>query len=120
MNSKKPRIQIKRVYDPVEANDGCRILVDRLWPRGLSKEKMKLTAWMKSISPSSELRKWYGHDPKKWPEFQNRYFAELDANASAVEELNSLMEQESIVTLLFSSKETELNNAHALKAYLEK
>jgi uncharacterized protein YeaO (DUF488 family) len=70
-------ITIKRAYDPTSSEDGFRVLVDRLWPRGLSKEKLKIDAWMKEIAPSAELRKWYGHQPEKWPEFRKRYRAEL-------------------------------------------
>jgi uncharacterized protein YeaO (DUF488 family) len=92
--------------------------VDRLWPRGLSKETAKVDAWFRDIAPSTALRRWYGHDPEKWPEFKRRYFAELDANADAVRELRKLLR--GTVTFLFSSRETRLNNAEALREYLSR
>ena len=112
-------IQIKRVYAAASAEDGQRVLVDRLWPRGLPKEKARLDYWAKSISPSTELRKWYGHDPEKWAEFQNRYFAELDQNETGVSELVRRIGGRR-TTFLFSSKELRLNNASALKEYLSR
>ena len=113
------RIQIKRIYETPSAGDGQRILVDRLWPRGLSKDKAKVDHWAKSVSPSSELRTWYGHDPDKWEEFKRRYFKELDKNDSGVSELVRKIESRP-ATFLFSSKELRLNNAHALKEYLSR
>lgn len=111
-------IQVKRVYEAPATSDGQRILVDRLWPRGLTKEKAQVAHWLKAISPSNELRKWYGHDPAKWPEFQQRYAAELSQEPEAVELLQTLARQDT-VTLVYSSQERELNNAMALKIYLE-
>jgi len=111
-------ILIKRVYEDPDKADGRRILVGRLWPRGLSKEKAQVDIWMKEISPSTELRHWYGHDPNKWSEFQAKYAIELDANQSNVEKLLAEVEAET-VTFLYSSKEQKLNNAVALKEYLE-
>ena len=111
-------IKVKRAYDPVAAGDGTRILVDRLWPRGITKEKLDIAYWAKSVSPSSELRKWYGHDPEKWDEFRKRYFDELDANAEGVQELMGHLKP-GTVTLLYSSKEQEINNAVALRDYLQ-
>ena len=111
-------IRIKRVYDPRDAGDGRRILVDRLWPRGLSKEDARLYYWAREIAPSDALRQWYGHDPDKWQEFKSRYFAELDANPDGFAELRRNM-GEGAVTFLFSSKEPRLNNAFALKEYVE-
>ena len=116
-----PTIQCKRVYDGVDTDDGVRILVDRLWPRGISKENAQLAGWPKSIAPSNELRKWYGHDPAKWDEFRERYFAELDANPDGVAELQALVDdagKKGTVTFLFSCKELEQNNATALVEYL--
>lgn len=113
------KLRIKRVYEEPEKSDGRRILVDRLWPRGLKKEDAHLDAWVKEVAPSNDLRKWYGHDPEKWPEFERRYFAELDANPEAVEALRAELHGRT-VTFLFSSKETELNNAAALVEYLER
>jgi uncharacterized protein YeaO (DUF488 family) len=111
------KIRVKRVYEDPSPGDGYRILVDRLWPRGSTKEKLQLSQWIKDIAPSNELRRWYGHDPEKWPEFQKRYFAELDANPTAVETLQTCLQNESVVTFLFGSKEKKLNNAVALQIY---
>jgi len=112
-------LKVKRAYDVPEESDGARILVDRLWPRGLSKEQARIDFWAKELSPSADLRRWYAHDPKKWSEFNQRYFAELDANRTGVAELLSFLEN-GPATLIFSSKELHLNNAVALKTYLEK
>lgn len=112
------QIQIKRAYEPPEATDGRRILVDRLWPRGLSKDGAKIDYWAREISPSTELRRWYGHDPEKWTEFKSRYFAELDANPDGVEALLRNMAAPT-TTFVYSSKEARLNNAVALKEYVE-
>ena len=111
------RIRTKRVYDPAARSDGRRILIDRLWPRGLSKTAAKIDFWAKSVAPSTELRRWYGHEPAKWQEFRRRYFAELDANPAGVAELRAQFGT-GAVTLLFGSKETQLNNASALREYL--
>jgi len=118
MNRKRITIRIKRVYEEPEEADGRRILVDRLWARGLSKEKAKVDLWVKEIAPSTELRRWYGHDPNKWTEFKTRYAAELEANPGKVEELLAKV-QAGIVTFLYSSKEERLNNAVALREYME-
>ncbi len=114
----KTKIRIKRVYDAPDAGDGRRILVDRLWPRGLTKEKAKIDYWAKEIAPSNELRKWYVHDPAKWETFKKRYFTELGGNQTAV---NALLEQmgKGPVTFVYSSTERVINNAEALKKYLE-
>jgi uncharacterized protein YeaO (DUF488 family) len=112
-------IRIKRVYEQPDPKDGTRILVDRLWPRGLSKEAAKVDYWARMISPSNELRKWYGHDPDKWAEFQQRYAAELDGQAGEVALLFTKIEQ-GPATFLYGSTEKRLNNAYALKYYLEK
>ena len=111
------RIQTKRIYEPPARSDGRRILIDRLWPRGLSKATARIDYWAKSVAPSTELRRWYGHEPPKWPEFRRRYFAELDANPAGVAELRVQLGS-GTVTLLFGSKETRLNNASALSEYL--
>ena len=111
-------IRIKGVYVRPERTDGRRILVDRLWPRGMSKAVAAVDFWAKDAAPSHELRRWYGHAPEKWPEFKRRYFAELDANREVVAELFAEMGR-GTVTLLFGSKEMRLNNAVALKEYLE-
>jgi uncharacterized protein YeaO (DUF488 family) len=111
-------IKIKRAYESPSDSDGCRILVDRLWPRGISKEKAKIDFWPKELAPSTELRHWYGHDPEKWSEFKSRYFAELDANPELVKELLEYV-RKGAVTFVYSSKEQRLNNAVALKEYVE-
>ncbi len=115
----KAKIRVKRVYDEPAASDGRRILVDRLWPRGLTKEKAKIDHWAKDIAPSDELRKWYGHDPAKWDEFRKRYFAELDGNAAGVAALVEAVGK-GPVSFVYSSTERTINNAEALKLYLEK
>ncbi len=112
------KILIKRVYDAPNPEDGLRILVDRLWPRGISKEEAKIDVWLKSVAPSNELRKWYQHDFQKWPEFKKRYFSELDADHEAVNELLRYVANNS-VTFLYSSREPAYNNAVALKEYIE-
>ncbi len=112
-------IKVKRVYNPASAEDGQRFLVDRLWPRGMKKENLKITAWIKEVAPSNELRHWYGHDPDRWCEFNERYFHELDSHPETWKPLVDAARQGDI-TLLFSTKELELNNAVSLHAYLEK
>jgi uncharacterized protein YeaO (DUF488 family) len=116
--STRVNIRLRRIYDPPGPEEGKRVLIDRLWPRGLSKAKAGVDLWAKDIAPSTELRRWYGHEADKWPEFKRRYYAELDANADGVAELLSLVEGVD-VTLLFASREEQLNNAAALKEYLE-
>lgn len=111
-------IAVKRVYDPPSPDDGLRVLVDRLWPRGLSKASARVDLWAKELAPSHELRRWYAHDAKKWPEFKRRYFAELKARSQAVDSLRRETGRRK-VTLLFGSKEPRLNNAFALKQVLE-
>ena len=113
------RIRTKRVYEAPDPADGRRILVDRLWPRGLSKAAARIDYWAKAIAPSTRLRQWYGHDPDKWKEFRRRYFAELGANSEGVDELRRELGK-GTVTLLFSSKEERLNNATALQEYLKR
>ncbi len=112
------RLRTKRIYDEPAKADGRRVLVDRLWPRGLSKEKARIDFWAKGIAPSDALRRWYDHDPQKWAEFRRRYFAELGANAEGLAELHQHL-GEGVTTLLFSSHEPRLNNATALKEFLE-
>lgn len=112
-------MRIKRVYDTPSKEDGCRILVDRLWPRGLSKENAKLDLWLKEIGPSDDLRKWFAHDPSKWEEFKKRYAEELEARKELIQEIEQVAKKGQ-VTLLYSAKDTEHNNALALKAILEK
>lgn len=112
------KIRIKRIYEQPAKADGRRILVDRLWPRGLKKETAGVDLWVKQLAPSSELRKWYGHRSPLWPEFKKRYFEELDRHADEVEQLLDYIGDRQ-ATLVFSSRETEKNNAWALKEYLE-
>jgi uncharacterized protein YeaO (DUF488 family) len=112
-------IQIRRAYDPPAPADGVRILVDRLWPRGVKKEDLRLDAWLKELAPSDELRHWFGHDPVRWAEFQARYFYELDAMPQALEPIRQAA-RVGTVTLVYSAHDPDHNNAVALKAYLEK
>ena len=112
-------IKLKRVYEKPENDDGIRILVERLWPRGLSKEKARVDIWLKNAAPSSELRKWFAHDPAKWEEFKKRYYAELKKNPAALDPISNLPKKGNI-TFVFASKEEEFNNAVALKEYVEK
>jgi len=100
-------IKIKRVYDQPESGDGFRILVDRIWPRGLSKGKADVDLWLKEIAPSDELRKWFGHEPEKWPEFRQRYAAELDAK------------HDEVAAIRFGARDDQHNNAVVLKEYIE-
>ncbi len=118
MAKPKADIRVKRVYETPEKDDGARVLVDRLWPRGLKMERAALSLWLKEIAPSSELRQWFGHDPARWAEFVRRYRAELAHNEMAVAELTKLM-GEGRVTLLYSAHDTAHNNAIALAAWLQ-
>jgi uncharacterized protein YeaO (DUF488 family) len=111
-------IRVKRVYEPKEPGDGSRILVERLWPRGVRKDSLELDGWLKDVAPSTELRRWFGHDPARWEEFRKRYADELDARPAAWQELQNAATG-GTVTLLFSAHDTLHNNAVALKSYLE-
>jgi len=113
------RIQTRRVYDPPTAEDGARVLVDRLWPRGVKKDKLKLTGWLKEVAPSDSLRSWFNHEPAKWEDFQRRYFAQLAKNPLAWQPLLEAL-RNGRVTLLFGAKDPKHNNAVALKAFLER
>lgn len=110
-------IQIKRAYDEATGEDGQRILVDRIWPRGLSKDKAQFALWLKEVAPSTELRKWFNHEPEKWPEFQRQYKLELQHNA-ALAQLEHLAKQHNI-TLIYAAKDTEHNNAVVLQQILQ-
>ena len=112
-------MKIKRVYEQPDKEDGTRILVDRLWPRGLTKEKAGVDLWLKDIAPSTELRKWFGHEPAKWDDFKKRYLAELKENKKTVSLLKEKTEQEN-VTLLYGAKDQEHNEALVLLNYLAK
>lgn len=111
------RIRLKRAYEAPARSDGQRILVDRLWPRGLTRDKAAVDHWIKEVAPSSELRKWFGHDPERWPEFRRRYRAELKKNP-ALAELRALARKGS-VTLLYSAKDEQHNQAVVLKQVLD-
>lgn len=111
-------LKIKRVYEPAEASDGVRFLVERLWPRGVKKEKLKMKAWQKDVAPSPALRSWYGHDPVKWGEFQRRYRAELASNPESWKPILAEA-RDGNVTLLYSARDTEHNSALLLKVFLE-
>ena len=110
-------IKLKRAYDSASKDDGIRFLVERLWPRGVNKTALRLDAWLKDVAPSTELRRWFSHDPSKWIEFQRRYSAELNANPEAVKPILDA-DWRGHVTLVYSSHDKEHNNAVALKAYL--
>jgi uncharacterized protein YeaO (DUF488 family) len=112
-------IRIKRVYEPRARLDGHRVLVDRVWPRAVSRDALQLDGWAKDLAPSTALRKWFGHDPAKWREFKARYFRELEKNVVALEPLLDAARR-STVTLLFGAKETRFNNAVALKEFIER
>ncbi len=111
-------IRLKRVYEKPSPEDGKRILVERLWPRGLRKDQAKIDLWLKDVAPSAELRKWYGHDPEKWNEFKARYWKELEAKPELVADLAQECKANT-VTFVFGSKEKKLNSAAALKEYIE-
>jgi uncharacterized protein YeaO (DUF488 family) len=111
-------IKLKRVYEPSASSDGSRFLVERLWPRGVKKTALRIDAWLKDVAPSTNLREWFKHDPKKWDEFQRRYRRELDANPEAWRSLRNASEH-GTVTLVYSSHDSEHNNSVALKKYLE-
>ena len=111
-------IKLKRAYEPAGPSDGARYLVERLWPRGVKKTALHVDAWLKDVAPSTALRQWFSHDPKKWNEFRQRYRRELTANPDALEPIRRAA-QRGAVTLVYSSHDTEHNNAVALKEYLE-
>jgi uncharacterized protein YeaO (DUF488 family) len=110
-------IKLKRAYDRVSPTDGARLLVERLWPRGLSAERLKLDGWIREVAPTTELRKWFGHDPAKWRQFRIRYFRELNSQPESWRSILSLARR-GTVTLVYSSHDEEHNNAVALREYL--
>ncbi len=112
-------VQVKRVYEKPSKEDGKRILVDRVWPRGVSKEKAAIDEWLRDIAPSSELRKWFGHDPEKWDAFRDRYWKELQKKNSEMDELRNLLKQ-GPVTLVYGARDEQHNNAVALEEFLQK
>jgi uncharacterized protein YeaO (DUF488 family) len=111
-------IKLKRAYEPPEKSDGLRVLVDRLWPRGVSKTAARIDLWLKETAPSDALRKWFGHDPSKWNEFRSRYVRELANSSEAVGQLKQFVSK-GTVTLVYGAKDERHNNAVALKEYLE-
>src|SRR4051794_18578903 len=111
------QISIKRVYDTAASTDGTRVLVDRMWPRGITKQRAAIDLWLKGVAPSADLRRWFGHDPERWPEFQKRYVAELRSKAPQVKTLRDLAAVNH-VTLLFGAHDVEHNNAIALAHFL--
>jgi len=113
-------IKLKRVYDPVSSDDGKRLLVERLWPRGLTKEKAQIALWSKEIAPSEVLRKWYGHIPERWTRFRRRYLKELEENRAVVEGLLGAIADKMKVTFVYAARDTGRNSAVVLKEFLEK
>lgn len=111
-------IKLKRIYEKPEVSDGYRVLVDRLWPRGVSKEKAKLDLWLKEIAPSTELRRWFGHDPNKWPEFQKKYKAEIAANKEIFNQLKQITRKEKQLTLLYAARDEAHNEAVIIRELL--
>jgi|SRR5438876_3403803 len=111
-------IKLKRAYEPASREDGARFLVERLWPRGLAKRDLRLDGWLKDVAPSAELRKWFSHDPKKWPEFRRRYFAELRATRTTWQPLVNAARR-GRVTFVYAARDTARNGAVALKTFLD-
>lgn len=117
-------IRIKRAYEDAARSDGPRVLVDGIWPRGVAKEDADIEAWLKGLAPSTELRKWFDHDPEKWTEFRQRYLKELKASkegdmADALKQLQAIIKEHKRITLVFAAKDTEHNNAVALRDFLD-
>jgi uncharacterized protein YeaO (DUF488 family) len=111
-------IDLKRAYEPASSDDGLRILVERLWPRGVSKQKAKIDLWLKDLAPSPELRKWYSHDPVRWPQFQKRYRKEIEGHADFAALLRFLTNERK-VTFVYAASDEERNSAAVLKEFLE-
>ena len=114
------KVNIKRAYDPPSPQDGVRVLVDRLWPRGLKRDVAKLDFWLKEVAPTDELRRWFGHDPERWPEFKKRYRAELAKNKTAIATLREQSKGRKPLTLIYAAKDPLHNNAVVLKALLDR
>jgi uncharacterized protein YeaO (DUF488 family) len=119
MKKEHPMIRLKRAYDPATGDDGARFLVERLWPRGVRKARLKLDGWLKDVAPSADLRKWFSHDPKKWPAFRQRYFAELRAHRAAWQPLLAAARR-GRVTFVYAAHDVARNGAVALKAFLDR
>lgn len=117
MAARKPKLQLKRAYEPPAPDDGVRVLIDRLWPRGLAKSDAKIDRWLKEVAPSAELRRWFGHDPERWPEFRRRYKGELKAVEESLESLRSLARRQP-VTLVYGARDEEHNDAVVLREVL--
>jgi len=113
-------VRLKRAYDPPSSDDGLRVLVDRLWPRGLRRDSSKIDLWLKDVAPSDGLRRWFGHDPSRWVEFEKRYRAELAKNAQNVASLRELLKGDKPLTLLYAAKDSEHNNAIVLRDFLRR
>ena len=111
-------LQVKRAYDPASPDDGRRFLVDGIWPRGMTREQLQVEAWLKDLAPSTGLRKWFGHDPAKWEEFKQRYWAELDTGPASLAVLREALAGADPVTLVYAARDTAHNNAVALREYL--
>lgn len=111
-------ITTKRIYDEPGSEDGYRVLVDRIWPRGISKQQAAIDLWLKEISPSTTLRKWFNHDPEKWSMFQQKYIAELESNKNTVRKLINIENDKRTVTLLYAAKDTEHNHALVIQNFL--
>ncbi|MGH9716172.1 MAG: DUF488 domain-containing protein [Candidatus Acidiferrales bacterium] len=112
--------KLKRIYESAETQDGYRVLVDRIWPRGMSKEKARIDLWMKEIGPSDALRKWFGHTPERWPEFQKRYRQQLKMDAELIAQLRELEKEHDTITLLYSARDDRRNQAVVLCAFLQR
>jgi uncharacterized protein YeaO (DUF488 family) len=113
-------VRLKRVYEPPAEEDGFRVLVERLWPRGISKEHARLDLWMKEAGASTGLRKWFGHDPAKWEEFRRRYYAEIAQRPEVLQVLREVLLTHDVVTFLFAAHDKDHNNAVALKEFFDK
>ena len=113
-------VSVKRIYEPASTNDGCRILVDRLWPRGISKQEARIDYWLKDVAPSNELRKWFNHDVVKWEEFKQKYKQEIQSNPKALQELQAIINGQEQATLVFAAKDQQHNNAIVLCELLQR
>lgn len=113
------QLKLKRAYDPPARSDGYRILVDRLWPRGVSKDELRIDLWAKDLAPSAALRKWFNHDPAKWGDFRKRYYREIERHPESLEEVRALLRRRT-VTLVFAAKDADISNAAALRSYLDR
>jgi uncharacterized protein YeaO (DUF488 family) len=111
-------LQLKRIYEPAQASDGYRILVDRVWPRGVSKERAHIALWLKEVAPSTALRKWFGHDPGRWAEFQKRYRLELREKSGLLAQIEQLEREHRVVTLIYSARDEQHNQAVVLRDLL--